>query len=348
MSDEPTRPTFLGRTIAHRTLSRRAVLGAPPAVAGAFFVAGCTVDGDRGAASSSPRPPSNIEAPHRPPLPPDAPPQEYRFFTPQEAVTVAAITARIMPGTDDDPGAVQAGVPFYIDGKLSQFDGHAEPTFTRGPFARAYSGPEAPEPAPDVVWVHEDHLYRYGFQSSADPQQIYREGLAALDLVSEARFGAPFADLTEEQQDDVLLVLEAVGTREEAVPDSDNVNDPDGGGSDGNDEDDDTGEDEEVPEALLDGAEEIFGDLSPGLFFSTVRQDTIEGMFGDPAYGGNRGMVGWLLIGYPGSQRSYSPAEMLAGTDKRPQPMHLLTPMNPDRAGGGRPALEQREHLRGT
>ena len=37
----------------------------------------------------------------------------------------------------------------------------------------------------------------------------------------------------------------------------------------------------------------------PG-FFGLVRGHTLQGMFGDPYYGGNAGFVGWDLIGYPG------------------------------------------------
>jgi gluconate 2-dehydrogenase gamma chain len=36
------------------------------------------------------------------------------------------------------------------------------------------------------------------------------------------------------------------------------------------------------------------------LFFLSLRQATLEGMFGDPYYGGNQGFVGWELIGFPG------------------------------------------------
>src|SRR6266851_1477706 len=35
-------------------------------------------------------------------------------------------------------------------------------------------------------------------------------------------------------------------------------------------------------------------------FFNLVRAHTIQGMFGDPYYGGNANFVGWDLIGYPG------------------------------------------------
>ncbi|MDI9654598.1 gluconate 2-dehydrogenase subunit 3 family protein, partial [Burkholderia cenocepacia] len=36
-------------------------------------------------------------------------------------------------------------------------------------------------------------------------------------------------------------------------------------------------------------------------FFSTLLDNTKEGYWADPAYGGNRGMVSWKLIGFPGA-----------------------------------------------
>jgi gluconate 2-dehydrogenase gamma chain len=35
-------------------------------------------------------------------------------------------------------------------------------------------------------------------------------------------------------------------------------------------------------------------------FYNLFRQNVLEGMLADPAYGGNRGMVGWKWIGFPG------------------------------------------------
>jgi gluconate 2-dehydrogenase gamma chain len=40
-------------------------------------------------------------------------------------------------------------------------------------------------------------------------------------------------------------------------------------------------------------------------FFRMLRQHTIEGMFSDPMHGGNAGLIGWQLIGYPGPLMSY-------------------------------------------
>src|SRR5579871_6070262 len=34
-------------------------------------------------------------------------------------------------------------------------------------------------------------------------------------------------------------------------------------------------------------------------FFQILRRHTVEGMFCDPLHGGNAGMIGWQLIGYP-------------------------------------------------
>ena len=40
-------------------------------------------------------------------------------------------------------------------------------------------------------------------------------------------------------------------------------------------------------------------------FFQLLRLHTLEGMFCDPLHGGNIGMVGWKLIGFPGPRMNY-------------------------------------------
>ena len=42
-------------------------------------------------------------------------------------------------------------------------------------------------------------------------------------------------------------------------------------------------------------------------FFELVRRHTLEGMFGDPSYGGNANFAGWDLIGYPGLRMYVTP-----------------------------------------
>ena len=36
------------------------------------------------------------------------------------------------------------------------------------------------------------------------------------------------------------------------------------------------------------------------VFFTTLYQNVMEGMFADPIYGGNRNKAGWKMIGFPG------------------------------------------------
>jgi gluconate 2-dehydrogenase gamma chain len=43
-------------------------------------------------------------------------------------------------------------------------------------------------------------------------------------------------------------------------------------------------------------------------FFETVRYHVLEGVFCEPQYGGNREMIGWRLVGFPGQQFGYDDA----------------------------------------
>jgi gluconate 2-dehydrogenase gamma chain len=40
-------------------------------------------------------------------------------------------------------------------------------------------------------------------------------------------------------------------------------------------------------------------------FFALLRTHVLEGVFGEPGYGGNRDMIGWKLVGFPGQQWGY-------------------------------------------
>ena len=48
-----------------------------------------------------------------------------------------------------------------------------------------------------------------------------------------------------------------------------------------------------------------FGDVPAAAFFALLRENTIEGFFSDPIYGGNRDMIGWNLVGFPGTRYDY-------------------------------------------
>lgn len=63
---------------------------------------------------------------------------------------------------------------------------------------------------------------------------------------------------------------------------------------------------DQLIQLMVDGEATGFEPLSGESFFHALRRYTNEGMFSDPVYGGNRNMVGWALIGYPGAQRAYT------------------------------------------
>ena len=53
-------------------------------------------------------------------------------------------------------------------------------------------------------------------------------------------------------------------------------------------------------------------------FFALVRRLTLEGMFGDPSYGGNRNFAGWDLIRYPGPRLAVGPEDQRMGVEIKP------------------------------
>jgi gluconate 2-dehydrogenase gamma chain len=57
--------------------------------------------------------------------------------------------------------------------------------------------------------------------------------------------------------------------------------------------------------AGLESSEIKLKDGSGKAFFEAILANTVEGFFADPIYGGNRDMVGWKLIGFPGARYDY-------------------------------------------
>lgn len=126
-----------------------------------------------------------------------------------------------------------------------------------------------------------------------DLQTLYRRGVRELDAMCRERFGAAFRELQEKRQDTVLASLDPLAGWHESR-----------GG----------------PQAQPDLDED--GLLTQ--FFAVVRRHTIEGLFCDPAYGGNHDLAGWKLVGFPGAQWSYSEEQMRPGYDAtRIQPKTL-------------------------
>ncbi|GAA0614084.1 gluconate 2-dehydrogenase subunit 3 family protein [Virgibacillus siamensis] len=61
--------------------------------------------------------------------------------------------------------------------------------------------------------------------------------------------------------------------------------------------------------------------ISASGFFDLLRSLTLEGLYSDPLYGGNRDMDGWRMRNYPGSQMSYT--KIIEGEFKEMEPKSL-------------------------
>jgi gluconate 2-dehydrogenase gamma chain len=69
---------------------------------------------------------------------------------------------------------------------------------------------------------------------------------------------------------------------------------------------------DEVVAAMAEGKMSGFTWPTSQAFFNTVRTHTMEGMFADPAYGGNKDFAGWRLVGFPGAQMAFTSEDMLS------------------------------------
>src|SRR4051812_46285711 len=67
---------------------------------------------------------------------PAAPRTSYTFFNADEAAFVEAAVARLIPADDSGPGAIEAGVPEYIDRQLAGAWGAGERLYRSGPWQK--------------------------------------------------------------------------------------------------------------------------------------------------------------------------------------------------------------------
>jgi gluconate 2-dehydrogenase gamma chain len=62
--------------------------------------------------------------------------------------------------------------------------------------------------------------------------------------------------------------------------------------------------------ALEKGEASEFTWPSPVAFFNTLRTHTMEGLFADPIYGGNKDFAGWRQVDFPGAQPLFTAEDM--------------------------------------
>jgi gluconate 2-dehydrogenase gamma chain len=119
----------------------------------------------------------------------------------------------------------------------------------------------------------------HGWQIPMTPADVYRAFLPGFDVYSKTAYGNPYTALPAARQAQALTDLQ-------------------------------TGK-----AAIQIGGSTAFTSSD---FFSMFRQNVLEGMLADPAYGGNREMVGWKWLRFPGDpMRRGDPYEQYVFTRKR-------------------------------
>lgn len=286
MTHRPADPRNPAET--RHSLSRRRFLKASGAVAAAAGVAtvgvSCLDDDPSDKTIGSERLDEFKEAPitytNNVPAPPTDPEPDYLgFFSAHEAATVDALVSRILPGDAEDPGAHEAGIMNFIDVKLSAYEGFWEPTYREPPFAEAATG---------SATGSSNSAPASGRSIMVDPAELERYGFQSMLTPREAyRVGLSSLD---------GYAMSSAGSKFVDLSD---------------------GQQDAIVGALESGDATRFTTPSATGFFKMVRTDVIEGMFGDPAYGGNRDKAGWKLIRYPGAQRGYTVEDMHTETSNR-------------------------------
>jgi len=133
---------------------------------------------------------SSDELPNSAPAPNHPAVTDYRpsFFTSAEWQFLNAACARLIPADEHGPGAVEVGVPQYIDRQMSTPWAEGASWYMQGPFFEA--------PA------------EFGYQSQLTPKQQFRLGIKAIDALCQEHLTQPFTGLNPTQQDDVLRQIE--------------------------------------------------------------------------------------------------------------------------------------------
>lgn len=120
------------------------------------------------------------------------------FFTPAEWAFVNAACARLIPQDELGPGALELGVPQYIDRQMGTSWADGGIWYMQGPFFEGAA--------------------EFGYQSALTPKQQFRLGIKAIDELCQQQFKKTFAALAAAEQDNVLQQIEKGTLKSSEIP----------------------------------------------------------------------------------------------------------------------------------
>ncbi|NYH25289.1 gluconate 2-dehydrogenase gamma chain [Paraburkholderia bryophila] len=118
----------------------------------------------------------------------EATPYKPKFFDAKEWAFIEAAVDRLIPSDAEGPGALEAGVPEFIDRQMDTPYAHGALWYMQGPFAQG---------APEL-----------GYQLKLVPRDLYRLGIAAINAYCTKTYARNFDALDAPIRDTVLSALE--------------------------------------------------------------------------------------------------------------------------------------------
>ena len=162
----------------------------------------------------------------------------YAWLSQDEAAFIEAVVDHMVPADALSPKGTDLGINIYIDRALAGGWGKGERLYLQGPWKQGTPS--------------------QGYQLPLVPADLYRAGIAAVNVHCVKTWGKRFDKISAAQREECLLGMQGGKIAFEAGPPA-------------------------------------------RVFFTTLYQNVMEGMFADPIHGGNRNKAGWKLIGFPGA-----------------------------------------------
>lgn len=194
--------------------------------------------------------------------------QEARVFFSREEdfKTLSAATERLFPEDENGPGAIELAVPYFIDKQLNSSWGTNAHVYMRGPFLQ-------------TSFVR-DYEKKDTDQSKQGPESNVLPSLPTPRYQSRLNRGEIFLvglrkmeQISKEKHDASFDQLEP--------------------------------EQQDDILTLFENGEVDLPGVHATPFFNLLLQTTIEGVYADPVYGGNRNMAGWRMKEFPGPRAAY-------------------------------------------
>src|ERR1700757_1653130 len=174
-------------------VSRRTAI---KAIGGAALTTGLTLTGAAAQGRTSTTPVTTpATAAGATPADAAAQPTTYLFFNADEAAFIEAAVARLIPADEKWGGAVEAGVPNFLDKQLGGAWGAGERLYRSGPWHPGQ-------------WTQ-------GYQLPFTPAEFFKKALAAINKELAA---TPFAKMSADQQDAYLHSLETGDKDLDGIP----------------------------------------------------------------------------------------------------------------------------------